>query len=116
MKRALFSTFALLFLIGCSPANRSPEAIRQDTAQATRTAVRDGKAVAKGVVDGLKAKGSVNINKATPGDLETLPGIDAAAAHRIIAHRPYEDSGDLLKRHVVTRAEYDRIANQIVAQ
>ena len=106
----------LLALLGCSPADRSPDAIRQDTAKATSTAVRDAKAVAKGVVDGLKTRGPVNINKATEEQLETLPGIDAVKARNIIAGRPYDNAQELLKRHLVTKSEYDRIAGDVVAQ
>lgn len=116
MKRVLLCTAGLLALVGCSPADRSPDAIRQDTARATSSAVRDGKAVAKGIVDGLRTRGPVNINKATAEQLETLPGIDARTAHRIIADRPYDNASDLPKRHIVTRDEYDRIAGNVVAQ
>jgi DNA uptake protein ComE-like DNA-binding protein len=116
MRRALLCLTGLLALAGCSPADRSPDAIRQDTAKATSSAVRDAKAVAKGVVDGLRTKGPVNINKATAEQLEALPGIDAHTAQRIIAARPYDNARDLLERHLVSRSEYDRIAGNVVAQ
>ena len=116
MKRTLLCMAGLLVLVGCSPADRSPDAIRQDTAKATSSAVRDAKAVAKGVVDGLKTRGPVNINKASEEDLEGLSGINAKTARRIIADRPYDNASDLPKRHIVTREEYDRIAGNVVAQ
>jgi DNA uptake protein ComE-like DNA-binding protein len=119
MNRSLLYSVALLSLTclaGCSPANRSPDAIRQDTAKATQTAVRDARAAAQGVVDGVKASGQVNINKSPEERIEKLPGIDAATAHRIVEGRPYEDSSDLLKRHLITKEEYDRIANQITTK
>ena len=118
MKRNLFFTLtlALLTAIGCTPAQRNPDAIRQDAAKATTEAKQDAKAVVQGVEDGLKTKGQVNINNATPDQLEALPGIDAARARRIIAGRPYQSSDDLVKRHLVAKTEYDRIAGQVVAQ
>jgi DNA uptake protein ComE-like DNA-binding protein len=118
MKRTLFFTLtlALLTAIGCTQAQRNPDAIRQDAAKATAEAKQDAKAVVQGVEDGLKTKGQVNINTATPDQLEALPGIDAARARRIIAGRPYQSSDDLLKRHLVPKAEYDRIAGRVVAQ
>ena len=82
----------------------------------TAAAVRDGKAVVKGVFDGLKTKGPVNINKAPIEELERLPGMDAAGARRIVAGRPYESGAELVKRRVVTKAEYHRIASQVVAR
>jgi DNA uptake protein ComE-like DNA-binding protein len=120
MKLIFFGTIALVGLVGCNQANPNPETIRHDTAKATNEAVTDAKAVAKGVADGLKqqkgSKGTVDINKASADDLETLPGIDAVLARKIIEGRPYEDPSDLGKRHIVTTAEYDRISGEVVAQ
>jgi DNA uptake protein ComE-like DNA-binding protein len=110
------SALILLLAAGCTPAQRNPDEIRHETAKATSEASRDAKAVVQGVEDGLKSKGTVNINNGTPEQLETLPGIDAARAQRIIAARPYQSSDELVKRHLVAKAEYDRIANQVVAQ
>jgi DNA uptake protein ComE-like DNA-binding protein len=120
MKRTLLCTLtlALMTSIGCTPAQRNPDEIRQETAKATKEAAQDAKAVVQGIGDGLKSKvgTSVNINSATADQLKTLPGIDDVRARRIIAHRPYDHSDDLVKKHVVSQAEYDRISSQIVAQ
>jgi competence protein ComEA len=128
MKRILLCTVTLLALVGCTPADRTPEGIKKDAAKAATEAKRDvkevaqdAKAAAKGVEDALKTNGTktndaININTASADDLESLPGINAAAARRIIARRPYGDQKDLVKRRVVSKAEYDRIASQIVAQ
>lgn len=115
MKRTLLFTLSLFAIIGCSPAGRSPDAIRQDTAAVTSAAARDAKAVAQGVVDGLREKGPININKASVDDLKTLPGIDEPAANKIVAARPYKESSELVKRHLISKAEYDRIASHVVA-
>lgn len=106
----------ILLLTGCTPAARSPDAIRQDSAAATAAVVRDTKAAAQGVFAGLRAKGPLNINKASESELEALPGIDAAAARRIIAGRPFETSMELTRRHVISRAEYNKIASKVVAR
>jgi DNA uptake protein ComE-like DNA-binding protein len=115
MKHALLCILVLLPLVACTPERRSPDAIREDTAKATSEATRDAKAVAQGVVDGLKEKGPMNINKASADDLKTLPGIDDAIARRIVDGRPYDNSAELMKKHIISRAEYDRIADKIVA-
>lgn len=106
---------ALLTLTACSPEKRSPDAIRDQTAKATSAATRDAKAVVQGVYDGLKSSGTVNINKADESKLETLPGVDTTIARRIIDHRPYESGYDLVKKRVMTKHEYDRIAGRIAA-
>jgi DNA uptake protein ComE-like DNA-binding protein len=101
---------------GCSSESRSPDAIRNDTAHVTAGVARDAKAVAQGVVDGLRQKGPVNINKGSREQLETLPGVSGEVADRIIAGRPYESGGDLVKKRVVSKAEYGQIADKVVAR
>lgn len=116
MKIAFASAALLVILTGCTTQQRSPDAIRQETAHATSQATRDAKAVVQGVYDGLKEGGTVNINKAPEDKLETLPGIDAMRARRIVDHRPYDTSYDLVKKHVLTKAEYDKIAGKVSAR
>ncbi|MGQ9457295.1 MAG: helix-hairpin-helix domain-containing protein [Anaerolineae bacterium] len=41
--------------------------------------------------------GPVDLNTATPAQLEALPGIGPALAQRILEHRPYRSADDLLK-------------------
>lgn len=113
MKVAALCAFCIVFLAGCRPSNPSPDDIRQHTANATRTAVRDAKAVTEGVVDGIKGSGGVNLNTATRDQLETLPEVDQERADRIIANRPYAQPEDLLKKHVMSQKEYDRIKGQV---
>jgi DNA uptake protein ComE-like DNA-binding protein len=117
MRRALFCllTLALLPSIGCTPAQRNSDTLRQDTAKATSEATKDAKAVVKGVEDGFKTKGAVDINTATQEQLVALPGISGTQAHRIIAGRPYATADELVKRHLVSKPEYDRIASQVEA-
>jgi len=107
---------ALIPLVACTPERRSPDAIREDTARVTSEATKDAKAVAKGVVEGLREKGPVNINKASEEDLQSLPGIDAPAARRIVDGRPYDSGGELVKKHLISSEEYNRIADKIVAR
>ena len=107
---------AVIALTGCTPHDRSPDEIREQTARATSTAVRDAKAVTQGVVEGVKQQKTVNINRGSADDLKSLPGIDDDVAQRIIEGRPYKDSEELAKRHIVSRAEYNRIAGKIEAR
>jgi competence protein ComEA len=121
MKTMLFGVLALLGLVGCSQqSSPTPQQIRQDTAKATSEAVRDAKAVAKGLADGIKGQvhrdQRVDINTASADDLKTLPGVDDMRAQSIIDGRPYGNTGQLVSRHVVSSTEYERIARQIRAQ
>jgi DNA uptake protein ComE-like DNA-binding protein len=101
---------------GCTAHDRSPDQIREQTAHATSAATRDAKAIVQGVIEGVKQQRTININRSSAVDLKSLPGIDDAAAQRIIEHRPYSDSYDLVKRHVLSHEEYDRISGKIEAR
>lgn len=103
-------------LVGCTRESRSPDAIRNGTANATATAAKDLKAVVQGVGEGLKRKGPININKASKEDLETLPGVTPRIADTIIADRPYDSGAELLRRRIVNKKEYDQIGDKIVAK
>jgi DNA uptake protein ComE-like DNA-binding protein len=97
----------------CSP-NQSPDQLREKTAEATATLKRDTKAVAQGVKEGLSSKASVDLNKASKGDLSALPGITAQKATRIIAERPYASAHQLVTRHVLSEDEYAQIQDRVV--
>jgi len=96
--------------------NQNPDQIRQKTAEETAALKRDTKAVAQGVRDGLSNKKSLDLNSASKDDLESLPGITANKADRIIAERPYANPRQLVTRHVLTEDEYNGVQDRIVVQ
>lgn len=134
------SCFAILWFAGCSNNNqKSDQQLQQQAAEATEkakveaqqaaaeakvaaaNAERKANDIAAGVRQGLhngkpSPDGAVDINSATEGQLAGLPGITPARARRIINDRPYNSPHDLVAKGVITRAEYDRISGQIVAQ
>jgi competence protein ComEA len=114
MVRAVAVALFTVALTGCSPSNTGT--LQQRTADATAAARRDAEAIGKGVAEGLARKGPVNINSASKDDLARLPGVTPEIASAIIAKRPYNSTRDLLRKRVVTTAEYNRIKNQIVTQ
>lgn len=62
---------------------------------------------------GTQNSGAININSATATDLDTLPGVGAATANKIIASRPYSSVQDLLTKKVVSQKEFTKIENLI---
>ena len=96
----------------CAP-NQTPDQLREKTAEATTTLKRDTKAVADGIKEGLAEKKSVDLNKASRDDLDSLPGISAQKADRIIAERPYATPHQLVTRHLVSEAEYAQIQDRV---
>ena len=123
---ALFGTIVIgvftSLLQGCNACyNRpnNPEQVREATANATAEIKNDTKAVAEGVRDGLRrpsAATSIELNSASKGQLTSLPGISDETAERIVANRPYRNTRDLLDRRLVSRDEYDRIADRVTVR
>ena len=60
--------------------------------------------------------GLVDINTATVAELKALPGVTDADSTKIIQGRPYADKNQLVSRHVVSEATFDKIKDQVVAK
>lgn len=112
MKASLTLLVCTFLLSGCFDSNNT-RSLQQHTADATAAAKRDAGAIARGVVEGLTRKGPTDINTASPQDLEKLPDVTAADAQAIIAGRPYDNTSQLVKRHILSRAHYHKIRAQI---
>ena len=114
MKSALsVGLCALLSLCGCSQKENSPEAVRENAANATAELKQDAKAVAQGVHEGWTRDGPVDLNGASKEQLESLPGVTPRIAESIVTHRPYTKSSELVDRRILSQAEYDKIANRL---
>jgi DNA uptake protein ComE-like DNA-binding protein len=100
-----------LLLAGCSPSNT--DTLQRRTADATAAAKRDAGAIARGVTEGLTRKGPLDINDTSAAQLQTLPGVTPEMAGKIVEHRPYTSTRDLVRRRILSTAEYDRVKNQI---
>jgi outer membrane murein-binding lipoprotein Lpp len=66
--------------------------------------------------DGPIVRSSVDLNHASLAKLETLPGVHAATARRIVNERPYREAIELENRGILTHAEYKRIELRITAK
>jgi competence protein ComEA len=108
----------ILILTGCFSCSvkQNPQQLKEKTAETTAALKSDAKAVASGVREGWSRDKPLDVNHATKAQLESLPGISAAAADRIIANRPYAQRDDLLSRGILTRREYERISEQLTAK
>jgi len=112
----IFGIPLLAVLAGCTQKQQSPEEIKEQTAQATANLKRDTKAVAEGIREGWISDKPLDLNSASKDQLVSLPGVTEAEAARIIAARPYDDPGDLVSRHVMSKPEYDKISDRVVAK
>lgn len=104
-----------LSLLGCTSPDNT-RSLQEHTADATAKAKRDAGAIVRGIAEGLARKGPLDINSASAERLQQLPGITAVTASRIVEHRPYAASPDLVHRHILSLSEYSKIKDQITTQ
>jgi len=106
----------LLGALAACNQKQNPDELREQTAKATAEIKSDAKAVAQGVREGWNRNKPLDLNTATKDQLLSLPDMTEAQADRVIAGRPYNDPSDLVKRHILPKAEYDKIADQVTAK
>jgi DNA uptake protein ComE-like DNA-binding protein len=115
--RYIPSVFLLLATFpNCTPHQQSPQELREKTAEATAEAKSDAKAVAEGIKEGWNRNKALDLNTASRDELLSLPGVSGAEAARIIAARPYDEPSDLVRRHIMSKAEYDKISDRVTAK
>jgi len=64
----------------------------------------------------LPRAGMVDLNTATAAELKGLPGVSDTDSTKIIQGRPYADKTQLVSRHVVSEATYDKIKDHVIAK
>jgi predicted DNA-binding helix-hairpin-helix protein len=106
--------FLLAALAGCTRP-QDPQELREKTAQATAEVKRDARAVAAGIREGWSRDKPLDLNTATKEQLLSLPGMTSAEANRVIAGRPYQDPSEVVKRRIISKVEYDKIADRVTA-
>lgn len=57
----------------------------------------------------------LDINSASKDELAALPGVGDATAQKIIDGRPYKSKRELVKKNILTKDEYAKVKNDIVA-
>jgi DNA uptake protein ComE-like DNA-binding protein len=142
---ALAITVCLAWIAGCNTNGtpQSDQQLKDDAAKTTeqvkagaQQAAADAKVaaanaerkvddIASGVKEGIHSdakpsagvtsSGAIDINSASTAQLETLPGVSAARAQRIVDNRPYTSPHDLVSKGVVSEAEYAQVSGKVVA-
>ena len=66
--------------------------------------------------DAAPSQELLDINSASLEELKALPGINEATAQQIMNGRPYRGTADLMVKHILSQAAYEKIAPRIVAK
>jgi competence protein ComEA len=111
MTRALAFVIALLFAAG---GVWPTAAWAQSTPAKSEKSDAKPKGEAKGAAE--KKHALLDLNTATPSELETLPGIGEAYSKKIVENRPYKRKDELVQKKIVPQATYDKIKDHIIAK
>jgi len=112
MIRALALVITLVFAAGVAwPATVWAQST---PAKSEKSGAKPEKGDAKGAAE--KKHAPLDINTATPAELETLPGIGDAYSKKIVENRPYKRKDELVQKKIVPQATYDKIKEHIVAK
>jgi len=107
LTQILLSFLALAILVSTSSAQSTESTKGTQPAATPKTTKPKASAKKAGLVD---------INSASKDDLDALPGVGDAVAQKIIDGRPYRTKRELLTRKIVSKSEYEKIREQIVAR
>jgi DNA uptake protein ComE-like DNA-binding protein len=115
-RRMRVATLGLACLIGVSGESLDARARRPDSMPATASPVQPRPGPAGSGQLAAPSAALVDINRATAGDLEALPGIGKALAAKIIGGRPYANKQQLVQRGILTPAVYDTVKDRLIAK
>src|SRR6266545_1866782 len=103
----LVTGLVLLFVLIGSPAFGAAK--EKGVAKTEKREVKEKKKSEKAAI---KSGEKVDLNSASQGELEALPGVGAATAKKIMANRPYSSLADL-KRAGVSASTIAKIRDQV---
>ncbi|KQP20217.1 helix-hairpin-helix domain-containing protein [Methylobacterium sp. Leaf100] len=92
-----------------APSNPTPPTVTPPKAPTTAAQPESGKAET-----GKAAL--IDLNSASPAELDALPGIGAARAAAIVKGRPYRGKDELVSKKVLSQGVYDGIKDKVIAK
>lgn len=112
MRHIKHAAFALMLVLGGAasaqaPRPAAPHAPAHPVSPAPAPVPAPAAAGRAAPAATASAQGKVDINAATEQQLDALPGVGPVRAKAIIAHRPYEELNDLVKKKALTKGVLD---------
>lgn len=113
MKKIWIVLITVVFAASVLAAQTKPDKQTTTGKTSAETAAKTSKPAA--TASSAKAAALLDINSASKDDLEKLPGIGPATSQKIIAGRPYRAKNELVSKKIVSKSEYEKIKDQIIA-
>ena len=112
----LLAAFVLMTGAVCAqaPAKTVDKAAKAVGKAADKTATKALDKAADKAAD--KAGALIDINRATPAELKSIPGIGDAYSAAIVKGRPYANKAQLKSKGVVPDGVYEKIKDKIIAK
>ena len=119
-KTTLASLLATALTLGLMTATPSMAQSPQPAAPAAKSESHMAPAP-KAAAPDLKTTGMakddlLDINSASPDQLDALPGVGKAYSAATIKGRPYKGKDELVQKNILPQATYDKIKDKIVAK
>ncbi|SFG73194.1 ComEA family DNA-binding protein [Methylobacterium gossipiicola] len=96
-----------------APANPTPPTVAAP--KAPTTGKPEAKTETKTEAKSEKAA-LIDLNSATPAELDALPGIGTARAAAIVKGRPYHGKDELVSKKIIPQGVYDGIKDRVIAK
>ena len=117
LSRLAWVAAAVVLLPAITFADQTPTTTTQPAAaQKAHSAKAAGKHWGKSSGKESAVMHRVDLNSATREDLMAVPGIDGAAADKIIAGRPWKNAQSLVEKSVLTKADFAKLKSRITAR
>lgn len=102
MTRLIALLAAVLFALGvaATPVFAQKDAPKPGAAAGTKTMPKE----------------KLDLNSASPTELQQLPGIGDALAKKIVENRPYKRKDELVQKKVIPGPTYDKIKDHVIAK
>jgi DNA uptake protein ComE-like DNA-binding protein len=114
--RPFLRRFVLIALTAALSAPALAQSAQPASPGASAPASRPAPAAIAPVTGKAPTAALLDINSASPAELDALPGIGAARSDAIIKGRPYKGKDELVQKNILPKGVYDKIKDKIIAK